>query len=376
MASDRRRALAKIERIARQRASSNDAAHDAAHLARVVANARRLAADEAAAGRASDTFVVESAAWLHDIVALPKGQGAPGEAARRSAAEARVILGDLGIEAMTIEAIAHAVEAHSFSGGMATETAEAKIVQDADRLDALGAIGIARLWVTGATLGGALYHPDDPLGVARELDDRAWGLDHIERKLLRLPALMQTDAGRIEAERRAEFVRQYRDELLREIAGERMSPLERAIARGEIDARLIEPGVPTPTVPDAAAALGVTPSQIIKSLLYTDGNGGVVLAILSGASRVDRGRLAAASGHARLKMAPAELVLTRTGYPAGGTPPVGHVEPLPVVVDARVAAMTLVYGGGGRIDTLLEIQPAEILRVTGARVADIADPAD
>ncbi|HMM43197.1 MAG TPA: YbaK/EbsC family protein [Thermomicrobiales bacterium] len=151
------------------------------------------------------------------------------------------------------------------------------------------------------------------------------------------------------------------------------SPLELGIARGEIDARLIEPGVPTPTAPDAAAALGVEPGQIIKSLLFTDGDGGVVLAILSGASRVDRARLAATTGHRRLKMAPADVVLARTGYPAGGTPPVGHIEPLPVVLDARVAAMAVVYGGGGRVDSLLEIRPGEILRVTGATVADIAD---
>ncbi len=369
-----RSTLEAVERVSRERAAANDAAHDAAHLARVVANTRRLTADEAAAGRPLDEFVVEAAAWLHDIVALPKGQGAPGEAARRSADEARAVLAGLGVDAATIESVAHAVAAHSFSGGVSPETPEARVVQDADRLDALGAIGIARLWVTGATLGGRLYHPDDPLGVARELDDRAWGLDHVERKLLRLPALMQTEAGRAEAERRAEFVRRYRDELLREIGAEVPSPLERQIARGEIDARLIAPGVPTPTVSDAAAALGVEPARIIKSLLFTDGDDGVVLAILSGASRVDRARLAGFSGHQRLKMAPAELVLARTGYPAGGTPPVGHIEPLAVVLDARVAAMPVVFGGGGRVDTLLEIRPAEILRVTGAMVADIAEP--
>lgn len=375
MASDGARLLPEIERIACERAVANDAAHDAAHLARVVANARRLAAAEADSGRPVDGFVVEAAAWLHDVVVLPKGQGALGDAARRSADEARAILGDLGVDSATIAAVAHAVAAHSFSGGVLPETLEACVVQDADRLDALGAIGIARLWVTGVTLGGKLYHPADPRGLARELDDRAWGLDHIERKLLRLPAMMQTETGKIEAKRWAEFVRLYREELLRELGAEALSPLEQLIERGEIAARLIEPGVPTPTVPDAAAALGVDPGQIVKSLLFTDGDGSVVLAILSGASRVDRARLAAATGHQRLKMAAPEAVLTRTGYPAGGTPPVGHIEPLPVVLDARVAAMPLVYGGGGQADTLLEIRPEEILRVTGATVADIAEPA-
>ncbi|HMM43429.1 MAG TPA: HD domain-containing protein, partial [Thermomicrobiales bacterium] len=219
--------MGQVEQVARERAAANDAAHDAAHLARVVANARRLVAAEMEAGRPVDPVVVEVAAWLHDIVALPKGQGASGEAARRSADEARVILRDRRADDAFISAVAHAVEAHSFSGEIPPETVDARIVQDADRLDALGAIGIARLWVTGATLGGQLYHPDDPLGVSRELGDRGWGLDHIERKLLRLPALMQTEAGRVEAERRAEFVRRYRDELLREIGAEIPSPLER-----------------------------------------------------------------------------------------------------------------------------------------------------
>lgn len=365
--------LSRIQRVARQRAAANDAAHDAAHLARVVANARLLADAELVAGRPVDRHVVEAAAWLHDVIALPKGQGAPGEAARLSSAEARTILRDLGAGDAFAEHVASAVESHSFSGGVEPRTPEARIVQDADRLDALGAIGIARLWVTGAMLGGSLYDPDDPLGVRRELDDRAWGLDHIERKLLRLPALMQTDAGRAEAERRAEFVRCYRDQLLREIGIDAPTLLDRLIARGEIHARMIEPGVPTPTVADAAAAIGVDPRQIIKSLLFTDGRDEVVLAVLSGSSRVDRLRLADVAGLSRVKMAPAELVLARTGYPAGGTPPVGHIEALPVIVDEQVADLPVVFGGGGRVDSLLEIRPAEILRVTGARVADIAE---
>lgn len=90
-------------------------------------------------------------------------------------------------------------------------------MQDADRLDALGAIGIARFWVTVAYTGGALYQADDPLGERRELDDRAYALDHIDKKLLRLPEQMNTVAGRAEALERAAYVRAYRDVLLREI---------------------------------------------------------------------------------------------------------------------------------------------------------------
>jgi uncharacterized protein len=172
---------------------------------------------ERASGAEIDTFVVEAACWLHDLVQLPKGSGPPGEAARRSAILAREALARFGVRIGATEAVTHAIEAHSFSGGIQPETIEAAIVQDADRLDALGAIGIARLWVTGVGLGGELYHAADPLGTTRELDDRAFGLDHIERKLLRLPDTMNTASGRVEARWRAEFVRRYRDEFLREL---------------------------------------------------------------------------------------------------------------------------------------------------------------
>lgn len=153
----------------------------------------------------------------------------------------------------------------------------------------------------------------------------------------------------------------------------RETSLELAIAAGTIDAELIEPGVPTPTVPDAAAALGVAEEQILKSLLFQSPDGRVVLAVACGPTRIDRAKLADAAGVERLKMAPADVVLERTGYPAGGTPPVGHIQALDVVIDSRVMALTFAFGGGGRIDALLRITPAEIQRVTGAKVADIVE---
>lgn len=209
--------LAAVEQRARACCAGHDGAHDVLHLQRVLVNARLLTDAERTAGRQVDRFVVEAACWLHDIVNLPKGSGAPGEAARASAAVARDVLARLQVPAEQIDAVAHAIAAHSFSGGLQPRTIEAAIVQDADWLDAMGAIGIARLWVTAAELGSLLYDPHDPAGCARELDDRRYGLDHIQRKLLRLPKTMNTRAGRREAERRATVVGTYRDELLREI---------------------------------------------------------------------------------------------------------------------------------------------------------------
>jgi uncharacterized protein len=209
--------LTEIEAFARERCAGLDTAHDALHLSRVLANARLLTDAERATGAVVDAFVVEAACWLHDVVQLPKGTGPAGESARQSASVARTFLADHGVEPARIDAIAHAVEAHSYSARMPPATIEAAILQDADRLDALGAVGLARLWVTGVSLGGMLHHDGDPAGTARELDDRAYSFDHIERKLLRLPATMNTESGCIEAQRRAEYVRQYRDEFLREL---------------------------------------------------------------------------------------------------------------------------------------------------------------
>jgi uncharacterized protein len=208
---------AEIAAFARERSARHDTAHDALHLARVVANARGLVEDERAAGANVDEFIVEAACWLHDVVQVPKGSGPAGEAARQSAAVARGFLEGHAVDPARIEAIAHAIAAHSYSGGLRPETIEAAIVQDADRLDALGAVGLARLWVTGVSIGGTLYHPTDPGAANRQLDDRAYGLDHIERKLLQLPATMNTASGRAEGARRAEFIRHYREEFLREL---------------------------------------------------------------------------------------------------------------------------------------------------------------
>ena len=207
--------IAAVEEFSRERCARHDPAHDALHVSRVVQNVRIILSEEMEASR----FITEAAAWLHDIVQLPKGSGQPGESARQSAREATQFLVALGVDDSRIQSIAHAIEEHSFSGGLRPRSKEAAILQDADRLDALGAVGIARLWVTAGNLGSCLYHPDDPAATRRELDDRKYGLDHFERKLLRLPGLMNTGAGRRIASARAEYVLHFRDTFLNELAG-------------------------------------------------------------------------------------------------------------------------------------------------------------
>jgi Cys-tRNA(Pro) deacylase len=138
-----------------------------------------------------------------------------------------------------------------------------------------------------------------------------------------------------------------------------------------IDAALIEPGVPMPTVPLAAAAIGVEEDQIIKSLLFRDANGDCVLAIASGTARIDRNLLAQTCGLVKPRLADPATVLSITGFPAGGVSPVGHVTSVRVVIDRRAADLQTVYGGGGTEDVLLRISPRDIIRITKATIAEI-----
>lgn len=138
-----------------------------------------------------------------------------------------------------------------------------------------------------------------------------------------------------------------------------------------IDAELVRPGVPMPTVPLAAAAIGVPEDLIIKSLLFVADAREPVLAIASGSSKVDRHLLAAASHRERLRLADPATVLAVTGFPAGGVAPVGHRTPLTVVVDRTVAAKPVVYGGAGAEDALVRMAPRDIIRLTGGVIAEI-----
>ncbi|MEE4173115.1 MAG: HD domain-containing protein [Xanthomonadales bacterium] len=189
-----------------------DPAHDLSHIKRVVNNALYLSDIEKC-----NQDVVLPAAWLHDCVQVPKDSPQRAEASRLAADEAVRFLSSRDYPEHLLDAVHHAVSAHSFSAGIPVETIEAGVVQDADRLDALGAIGIARCLLTGGALGSDIYHPDDLFGEHRDLDDKAFMVDHFFTKLFKLPATMQTDAGRAEAERRVEQMRTFLQELRREV---------------------------------------------------------------------------------------------------------------------------------------------------------------
>ena len=142
------------------------------------------------------------------------------------------------------------------------------------------------------------------------------------------------------------------------------------LARG-LQAEIVAPGTHMPTVDAAAAAMGVPPEQIFKSILFQSPAGRCVLVVASGNARVDVRRVETLTGIVNLKLAKPAVVFAKTGYPAGGTPPVGHRERIPVIVDARVAAQPWGYAGGGRAELLLRIRSADIVRLAGATVADV-----
>lgn len=139
-----------------------------------------------------------------------------------------------------------------------------------------------------------------------------------------------------------------------------------------LDAEIAAPGVAMPTVEAAAAAMGCAPERIFKSILFQTKTGAAcAMAIACGHARVDRAKLAALTGLSMLKLARPDIVLAVTGYPAGGTPPVGHRERFPVIVDQRVAAQEWGWAGGGREELLVRIRSADIVRLNDARVEDV-----
>ena len=189
-----------------------DPGHGLVHLRRVVGAAQALAEAEGAR-----LDIVLPAAWLHDCVQVAKDSPERRRASVLAAGQAERFLRDAAYPADCLPGIRHAIEAHSHSAGIAPRTPEAKVVQDADRLDALGAIGVARCIAVGASLGRPLYHAHDPFCDGREPDDAGASVDHFYVKLLKLESTMQTEAGRREARRRGAFVQSFLEQLRTEI---------------------------------------------------------------------------------------------------------------------------------------------------------------
>jgi uncharacterized protein len=191
---------------------SEDGAHDLSHLQRVWHNARTIHAQEG-----GDLEVLLAAVLLHDCVSVEKNSPLRSQASRLAAEKASAVLADLNWSGANISAVVHAIEAHSFSANIPAASLEAKILQDADRLDSLGLLGVARTFYVAGRMGSALYDPLDPEAQHRDYDDKRFCLDHFQTKLLHLADGFQTPTGRrlaqIRHERLKGFMEQFKEEI-------------------------------------------------------------------------------------------------------------------------------------------------------------------
>ena len=205
-------ALKSLQDIVREKIK-NDPAHDFDHIMRVYKNAQQLCKKE----RANEKLVLSSV-LLHDIVSYPKSDKRSKFSSLESTNKARKILSKMDDYSLDeIDIICDAIVNHSYSRGKIPNSLEGKILQDADRLDAIGAIGIARVFAVGGSEKRPFYNPVDPFCKNRTPNDKTWTIDHFYQKLLKLENLMNTKSAKIEAKRRTLILKKFLLELKQEI---------------------------------------------------------------------------------------------------------------------------------------------------------------
>jgi len=190
----------------------DDGSHDLAHVLRVFKNAMRIQTVEGGNAR-----ILAAAVLLHACVAVEKDSPLRSKASALAAEKASAVLAKLGWADDDIAAVAHAIVAHSFSANITPESLEAKILQDADRLDAIGMVGAGRCFYIGGRMSSALYDPFDPAGSDRPLDDRRFVIDHFQTKLFKLADGFQTKTGRALAATRDQRLRDFLAAFMDEI---------------------------------------------------------------------------------------------------------------------------------------------------------------
>jgi len=202
----------------RSHADLEDGSHDLGHFQRVWKTAQLIDRED---GLGADLLILLAAAYFHDLVALPKNHPERSRSSLLSADKTAELLVNTFTDfpAEKIEGVRHVIHAHSFSANIPTRTVEARILQDADRLEALGAIGLARVFYTCGQLSQQLFDPVDPLADHRVPNDQVFALDHFSIKLLKLPDLMNTKAGRRLADENADYLRGFLQKIRGEILG-------------------------------------------------------------------------------------------------------------------------------------------------------------
>lgn len=193
--------LAHTQKYIKETFEGESTGHDYYHIERVVINAQKILKTEKA-----NAFLVELSAWLHDIGDYKLHNGVD-----RSEELITEFLKTLGVEPLIIDKVVEIVSQVSFSKGNTASSIEAQIVQDADRLDAIGAIGIARCFAYGGNMKRIIYSPD----VAEQKDS---SIQHFHDKLFKLKNRINTNAAKAIAEQRHAFMEQYIREFYEEVS--------------------------------------------------------------------------------------------------------------------------------------------------------------
>jgi uncharacterized protein len=201
--------IKKVENMLKGR----DPAHDFYHIMRVYKNAQMIGKSEC-----GDMEVLLPAALLHDLVVYSKGSAKSSRSSDESADRAKKILENYDYCQDRISKICYCIRAHSYTKKVVPTTLEGRILQDADRLDALGAIGIARTFSVAGIENRTFYHADDPFcRSGRDLDDKKWTVDHFQTKLLKLQEIMHTESAKKIARERTRFIKLFIRQLQNEI---------------------------------------------------------------------------------------------------------------------------------------------------------------
>ncbi len=189
-----------------------DGSHDVSHLHRVWTNVCAIRDTEG-----GDHQILLAATLLHDCVSVEKNSPFRSSASRLAAAKATELLAEMGWDEERTQAVAHAIESHSYSADITPTSLEAKILQDADRLDALGMVGVARLFYVSGRMGSYLYDPADPQAQQRDMDDKRFAVDHFTTKIFTLAQGFQTATGRHMAQVRHARAERFLMEFMEEI---------------------------------------------------------------------------------------------------------------------------------------------------------------
>ena len=205
-----------LEEIVKNEIASSDyedKSHDFGHLSRVSSLALRFAEE---GSEPCDKRVVLAAGMLHDIVNLPKNHPDAKKCSYFASIRAAELLKKIQFPEELIPRVCHAIHAHSFSAQVETKTIEAKYVQDADRMEALGALGLMRVFYVSGKMNRAIIHEKDPEGLNRKHNDKEYGLDHFPIKLLTLTETMKTESGKKIAHSLSLFLEEYRNQMIQE----------------------------------------------------------------------------------------------------------------------------------------------------------------